>query len=154
MFLDDLLGYSMMLLSLFTGDKPDMYHMGNCSYADKVALNWKCTGEVTKDLSYRWEDGRAKSGTDYAVWESSDGTVFVSFKKSDLFDYKTIKVNALDYKIYAEKNGKDVEVELKGDSVNCYAYGLRYVSDLKNSCLDLDYNPDDIVDHPILHYTK
>ncbi|KAM8708743.1 hypothetical protein ACLKA7_015674 [Drosophila subpalustris] len=107
----------------------EWYNMGNCSYADKVSLNYVCSGEFTKDLSTRWRDNRVKVGTDYTVWASSEETdaiVMVSFKKSDLFDYKTIKVNALDYKIFGVEDGKENEIKLKKGSVNCFSYGVRY----------------------------
>lgn len=145
-----------MLIALFK-EEPKWYNMGNCSYADKVSLNHVCSGKVTRDLSQRWGDGRAYVGTVYAVWASSeeaDATVLVSFKKSDLFDYQTIKVHALDFKIFGVKDGKDTEIEFKKGSVNCFSYGLRYVSDLKNNCQNKDNNPDDICDHPILHYSN
>ncbi|KAL7732158.1 hypothetical protein ACLKA6_010284 [Drosophila palustris] len=135
----------------------EWYNMGNCSYADKVSLNYVCSGEFTKDLNTRWNDKRVNVGTDYTVWASSEETdaiVMVSFKKSDLFDYKTIKVNALDYKIFGVEDGKETEINFKKGSVNCFSYGVRYVSDLKNNCQDRDNNPDDICNHPILHYSN
>ncbi|KAH8405439.1 hypothetical protein KR215_000862, partial [Drosophila sulfurigaster] len=136
-------------------NKAPYINSGNCTYADNVQLNFVCEGKLTKALWLRWGDKRVDKSEEYAIWESSkekDAVVLVSFKKSKLFDYKTIKIDSLHYKIFGVENGKDVEIELKDGNTNCFAFGVRYVSELRNHCLDLDYNPDDIVAFPIIHY--
>ncbi|KAH8405430.1 hypothetical protein KR215_000181 [Drosophila sulfurigaster] len=140
-----------------TADKMPYINSGNCTYADNVQLNFLCDGKLTEKMWFRWGDRRVGKSEEYAVWESSkekDAVVLVSFKKSKLFDYKTIKIDSLHYKIFGVENGKDVEIELKDGNTNCFAFGVRYVSHLRNHCLDLDYNPDDIVAFPIIHYSK
>ncbi|KAH8307200.1 hypothetical protein KR044_007490, partial [Drosophila immigrans] len=130
-------------------------NVGNCTYGDNVELHFVCSGKLTSTMANRWGDDRVHKSEEYAVWESSkekDAVVFVSFKESKLFDYKTIKVESLHYKVFGVENGKTVEIELEDGNMNCFNYGLRYVSDLRNHCLDKDYNPDDIVALPIVHY--
>ncbi|KAH8370092.1 hypothetical protein KR093_002145 [Drosophila rubida] len=146
-----------LLLAFMNTNRLISISTGNCSYANNVELNFVCEGALSSTIRERWSDRRLSVNTRYAVWESSkekNAVVLVSFRPSQLFDYKTIKVESLHYKLFGVEDGESVEVKFDADSLNCFSYGLRYVSDLKNHCLDLDYNPDDIVTLPILHYSK
>ncbi|XP_034482690.1 uncharacterized protein LOC117788132 [Drosophila innubila] len=128
---------------------------GNCSYADEVPLSYICSGVVTEDIMIRWHDLRTSVGSTYMLWGSSGGDksiLLVSFGSSLLIHYKTIKIKSITFQITGETNDRNFSVILSESKTHCFKIGLRYLSNLKRNCLKENYNEDDIVDYPIIHY--
>ncbi|KAH8370091.1 hypothetical protein KR093_002144 [Drosophila rubida] len=138
-------------------EKSNYINSGNCSYAENTYLNFVCEGKYDEDLRDRWSDRRVSLNTRYAVWASSkekDAIILASFRRSDLWNYETILVAGLHYKLLGVINGEGFEVLFDNGNLNCFSYGLRYVSDLRNNCMDLGYKPDDIAEKALLHYAN
>lgn len=128
---------------------------GNCSYANEVPLSYICSGVVTEDIMLRWNDRRTRLGSTYMLWGSSEGhkpILLASFGSSLLIHYKTVQIQSLTFQIQGETNDKKFSVILSNSKTHCFKIGLRYLSNLKRNCLNEDYNVDDIVDFPVIHY--